>query len=119
MANFSLTVPGCPVPKQRARRAKNGTWYTPTRTKKYEEEVATIALSHNMRPATEPVRMTIDIYWPDKRRRDLDNACKSIGDALNGIAYEDDSQIAEIIMRAHLDRERPRAEVVIEIIEKN
>ena len=31
------------------------------------------------------------------QRPDLDNICKSVSDSLNGIAYEDDSQIASLV----------------------
>jgi hypothetical protein len=43
-----------------------------------------------------------------------DNCAKSICDALNGIVYLDDSQIVELVIRRHVDRERPRAEVTVE-----
>ena len=33
-----FVVPGPPVPKQWARRDARGRWYTPTRTRRYEEE---------------------------------------------------------------------------------
>lgn len=117
MPSIEFVIPGCPVPKQRPRRARNGAWYTPARTKKYEAAVAMIAANLNVRPATGPIRMMVDIYWPDRRRRDLDNAAKSIADALNGITYVDDSQIKELTLRAHLDRAYPRAVVRLETIE--
>ena len=38
--------------------------------------------------------MSIDAYPPDRRRRDLDNILKALGDALQHAAiYEDDNQI--------------------------
>jgi len=45
---------------------------------------------------TGPVHFSIDIVYPDKRRRDLQNCFASVCDALNGIVYEDDSQITSI-----------------------
>jgi Holliday junction resolvase RusA-like endonuclease len=36
---------------------------------------------------------------PDKRRRDLQNFSDTICDALNGVLYEDDSQITTLLMR--------------------
>ena len=44
---------------------------------------------------------------------DVDNCAKAICDALNGIVYFDDSQIAELIVRRDVDPDRPRAEVVV------
>ena len=43
-----------------------------------------------------PVHFSIDVVYPDKRRRDLQNCFASVCDALNGICYKDDSQITQI-----------------------
>ena len=47
----------------------------------------------------------ITLYFGTKRRADLDNFNKLSLDALSGIVYEDDSQIAEL----HLKRDYVRA----------
>lgn len=47
------------------------------------------------KPFTGPIAVNMTITWPDKRRRDLDNAMKQMGDAGNGILWKDDSQIVE------------------------
>lgn len=60
--------------------------------------------------------LTIIPHFPDLRRRDLDNLEKTVGDALNGIIWDDDSQIDEVYKRRHLDRENPRVEITITII---
>lgn len=75
--------------------------------------MAQYALAAAVRPFRGPVTMEVEIYWPDKRRRDLDNTVKSICDALNGIAYEDDSQIVQLLTTKHLDRDNPRAVITI------
>ena len=49
------------------------------------------------------------------KRPDLDNILKAVSDALNGIAYKDDSQIvAAVIQKFYSDK--PRAEVEIKKI---
>ena len=52
----------------------------------------------------------------DRRRRDNDNITKTIKDALNGIAYVDDSQVAEEHFYRSIDRDAPRVEIVIEVL---
>ena len=44
-----------------------------------------------------PVAVSLDVMFPDRRRRDLDNVCKAVLDAIGyaGI-YRDDSQIVEL-----------------------
>jgi crossover junction endodeoxyribonuclease RusA len=45
-------------------------------------------------PLRGPLNVQIQIYPPDKRRRDIDNCAKAILDALGSSGlYEDDSQI--------------------------
>jgi len=42
----------------------------------------------------------IELFPPDRRRRDVDNAMKSLLDALaHGGAYHDDSQIARLTVQ--------------------
>ena len=44
-----------------------------------------------------PLRMEIEVYPPDRRRRDIDNVQKALLDALqHGGLYEDDSQIVKL-----------------------
>jgi len=48
-------------------------------------------------PMTGPLHIAIEIYPPDKRRRDIDNVLKALLDALEHAgAYEDDSQIVRL-----------------------
>jgi Holliday junction resolvase RusA-like endonuclease len=37
--------------------------------------------------------VTIHVFAPDKRRRDLDNIAKSILDGCNGVLWADDAQV--------------------------
>jgi len=44
--------------------------------------------------------MTIDVYPPDKRKRDLDNICKNLLDSLQKAQiYPDDNQIDLLIIQ--------------------
>lgn len=45
---------------------------------------------------------------------DLDNRIKPLLDALSGICYADDKQVAHIDLRRDIDRDNPRAEISIE-----
>ena len=110
----TFEVPGPPQPKQRARRSRNGRWYTPRATVAYEEAVGWVARAAGVRrPCEGPVRLTLRLWFPDQRRRDLDNCAKSILDGLNRVAWQDDSQVVELTVTRRLDRDRPRAEVTL------
>lgn len=56
---------------------------------------------HGMKPMTGLVRVSVDLYPPDARRRDIDNSMKALLDALGyaGV-YADDSQITTL----HIER---------------
>lgn len=67
-----------------------------------------------------PVRIHMDIYEPDRTRRDLDNQATSVLDALvRSGCIEDDSikYVTELKVRlAGIDKHDPRAVVLIEYI---
>ena len=98
-----FTVPGKPQGKQRARRGRNGRFYTPKETVAYERAVARacVAAGGKCPHYRGPVELEVVCYFTDRRRRDLDNVLKAVADALNGVAYGDDSQI----VRAEVRRE--------------
>jgi Holliday junction resolvase RusA-like endonuclease len=128
---IAFTVYGTPIPKARARtvRLPNGMIrsYTPAKTQDWEASIQGQALAH--RPAQlldGPLVLEATFYllrpksrkkselYPD-RKPDLDNMCKSITDALNGIIWTDDARIVEIVARKEYGSP-PRVE--IRILEK-
>jgi len=118
---IEFTVYGRPIPKGRPRLG-NGRVYTPDRTKAWEQ---TIALVYKQKYHSfgfyngEPLYAEVDAYYgvpkstaksvrlkmlsgeirPTKRTGDADNVGKLAIDALNGLAYTDDAQIVEIVIR--------------------
>jgi len=107
---YSLFVPMKPQPKERARVCK-GHSYTPARTLAAERNIrlAWIAAGLTRTPLTRPLKAELCFVFlrPKSRaklqekwhsiRPDADNCGKLIFDALNGVAYEDDAQICQII----------------------
>lgn len=133
---IEFVVYGDPIPKGRPR-VVNGHAFTPTRTKKYEEQIALVYKSQyrDFKFCGCALGMDLDIYVkisksdrkavkeakrkgeirPVERTGDLDNIAKAIQDALNGVAYEDDSQIVELSCKKYYSDE-PRVLVRIERI---
>lgn len=115
MASVSFEVPGKPHAKQRPKFARRGrfvTTYTPDETINAETFIRLTAAPHFDAPLSGPVAIEVlAVFQPPaswsgaKTRRmlgsahlqkpDYDNVIKTVGDALNGIAYADDAQIAE------------------------
>ena len=53
------------------------------------------------------------IYFGTKRKSDVDNFNKLVGDALSGIVWVDDSQIRRLTVEKFYDKEKPRIEVTV------
>ena len=52
-------------------------------------------------------------FWPDGRRRDMNNTHKLLCDALEGAVYLDDKMVLVRDMDFSVDRKRPRLEVCV------
>ncbi len=64
-------------------------------------------------PNTGDLELTVDLYFGTKRRVDVDNYNKILLDSLEGICYEDDTQIQKLIITKHYDKNNARIEVEI------
>lgn len=142
MSSVSFTVPGPPKGKARARTVHTGgrTFsYTPEGTVLYENLVKTCFCQTRAQPfnADEKLRANIIAYYPiaessSKKKRqqmlaglirptkkpDLDNVIKSILDALNKVAYHDDTQIVSLSVEKFYS-DSPRVEVSISNLEND
>ena len=115
--------------KQRPRVLKSGISYTPAKTKNYETLVKEIYITQVNKWIEGQIKLEVNAYFSipksaSKRKReamlsgeirpvkrpDWDNIGKIISDALNGIAYHDDSQVVEAVTRKWYS-DRPRVEV--------
>jgi crossover junction endodeoxyribonuclease RusA len=108
-------VGGMPQGKQRPRLGKGGRVYTPKATKRFERMIAWAALGVRPRGWILDGRFRVEVigYYPDDRRRDADNLLKSVLDGMNGVLYNDDSQVVEASVTKETDRLRPRTEVTV------
>jgi Holliday junction resolvase RusA-like endonuclease len=132
LTNISFTVFGSPVPKGRPRFTKSGRTFTPTKTRDYEEQVRRVAASKMSGRAPLKGALTVTLSfrleapksakkrleneggadWHIKRP-DLDNFIKAVLDGLNGIAFNDDSQICQIYAEKHISIEPPQVFISI------
>lgn len=103
------------IGKGRARSTKSGHHYTPEKTRKAEAEIAWLYKAQRKRDMSATVcgvgisiEVTRELARSNPKSRigeldtskpDVDNVCKLVCDALNGIAYADDSQVIEICAR--------------------
>lgn len=81
------------------KRNKNGGVRLSKKGEEFRENVQQYMKLYKYKTFQGDVKVTLNIYFKDKRKRDLDNCFKPIFDCFNGILYEDDSQIVEIHSR--------------------
>lgn len=109
--------PGEPLGKHRPRmNKKTGRVYTPRATAKHQQSLALAASPHI--PAGPPPEdwafgIRSVFYVGSHQRKDVDNMLKSVLDAMNHLAFADDSQVREVMGWAVFDPDRPRTEFVI------
>jgi Holliday junction resolvase RusA-like endonuclease len=63
-------------------------------------------------PMTGPLKVAVDLFWPDKRKHDADNI-KGLLDALSGIVWFDDGQIVDLHIRKFFDKENPHVDLEV------
>lgn len=129
---ITFTVPGDPRGKERTGRNKAGYRYTPPKTVNYESLVGWGFKEKGGRLMHGAIAVTIDAYMyipkntSQKRRRlmnegkfrplkkpDMDNITKIILDGLNHIAYDDDKQVVQLILRKWYSDE-PRTTITVQ-----
>lgn len=139
MTKTTFKVPGKPTGKGRPRVTKGGHVYTPAQTREYEEYVRSCAPQGIIRESQKdkPIAITIVATYPipksttkknkelmlnnnirPTKKPDIDNIAKIIMDALNGLAYPDDSCIVELTA-CKLYGEDPGVQVTVEEVNNN
>ena len=110
-----LTLTGCPLSVNNIWRRNNKGWtYLTDAGRNLKEKWAWEARTQwKMEPTKEKVSLSLVLYFPDRKRRDLSNQPKLIEDALTGVVWNDDSQIDELIIVRDYDKRLPRVELVI------
>jgi len=131
-------VPGEPKGNARHRTTKGGHSYTPADTKSKRAEVAFAYLeaARSRKPHEGPVGLGIVAHfpprasWPKWKRAlldesslpcttkpDLDNIAKLVMDALNGVAFRDDSQVHTMAVSKLYDTRTPGMHVRLDLHE--
>lgn len=134
---IELTVPGEPMGKGRPRWGKFGI-YMPKKTVNYETQIRErfAAEYPGFVPLNSAIRMELSIFLGipgseskrkqglmevgvirPKKRPDLDNIEKAVMDALQSVAFRNDSQVCEVDKKKWYSR-MPRLEILIKDLEE-
>lgn len=110
-----FSVEGSPRGKGRPRFMRNGHTYTDDKTREYEERIKKAYLEVSKACSDKSIGIYITIAFAPNRtdtkamraaklsnelmprkKPDIDNVVKIVLDALNGVAYKDDTQVNEV-----------------------
>lgn len=111
------TIAGNPGVKQRPRFVKaTGAVFTPKPTKESEQEIGWAvkqAMRELLLDEAAAFGLRLVFYVRDGQRKDIDNMTKLVFDGITGIAWEDDSQVREMMVWSLEDAAHPRTELLI------
>jgi Holliday junction resolvase RusA-like endonuclease len=132
---IKLIIPGEPVSKARPRVMKGFT-YTPAKTVNYETLIKELFIISKQCPLEGPLKAKVSCFFKipktgtkaklqamrdnsirPTKKPDTDNLGKICLDALNELAYKDDSQVVELLVSKWYS-ENPRVEVEIIMLEE-
>jgi Holliday junction resolvase RusA-like endonuclease len=132
--SYTFTVPGVPKGQARPRFARMGKFvrvYDTNEASCNKQAIAAFAMAAGVRPIDGPVAISISAVLPRPQRLcrkkdpaaevpatckpDCDNIAKAVCDALNGVAYADDSQISmcTVLKMYHAIGAVPKMEIEI------
>lgn len=111
----SLTLPYPPSTNRIWRKGRKGIIYAAPAAVAFKEAAAWSARAARVLGVAKPSTVEVRIYLHRPAKRgDLDNGIKIVLDALNGMAWEDDSQIESIQAWRFESKDNPRTFVVWE-----
>lgn len=103
---YELRLRGVKVVSKKNRlKFGKGRAYKPTEVQDFEERLRSEGRTLLAEPLGGELSMEIEVTVPNRIRRDLQNFSDTIADALNGVLYQDDSQIFELRMRKRIGTE--------------
>ena len=88
-----------------------GKRYKTAQGKAYQELVQWECLRQRVQMVGGKCAVSVRLFVPDARKRDIDNVLKVLLDALTGYAYRDDNDVIELHVSKRIDRKSPRVEI--------
>jgi len=109
-----ITIPETPPSTNNLYRHRGHITYMTPEGKRYKELCQWIVKSvMHKKPTQDSVKVLVEFYFKDNKKRDLDNFLKIILDSCSGLFWVDDSQIVELTLRKFIDKKNPRVELTI------
>ena len=118
LQTMRFEVAGEVIGKGRPRFTRSSRTYTPKKTLDYERAIKRAYLNKYTYLSKRSLRIKICAYLEElqcTKKPDIDNITKIVLDALNKVAYQDDTQVVELVAIKRWSNES-RLKVIIEEI---
>lgn len=114
MKRYTFTLP-VPPSANRWHRNVAGVVVKSKEARQYQERAAILALSQGVRQIRRPATVGVTVTWYRGRKAgDLDKRLGIFLDSLQGVAYENDSQVVMIAATRVDGDASPRLEIVVQ-----
>lgn len=112
---ITVTLPYPPTINHYYGNLKNGGKYIKKPGQIFRQSVWAQVLPMKLKPLSGNIALRLDIYPPDRRKRDIDNINKALFDALeHAKVYENDAQIKMVTSIKHDFDGEGRVEVIVD-----
>lgn len=96
------------------KRKRGGGVYLDPVYAAFKKSAAVAAMVADVRPFHGPIDVTLHLHFPETNRKsDSDSRAKAVLDAMNGILWDDDSQIRDLHNVRYDGAEKPRCVVCV------
>ena len=107
---MELTIPIIPLSYYQYLSQNKYRKYITTRGREYkriiEDKLTEFMVDKEIEK--EDIRVSLQFYFNNRRKNDIDNYAKPILDFMSSIIYDDDKQIIELNIKKFYDKENPR-----------
>jgi len=93
------------------KTANNRVYMTPKGKALKEDYYYQLKKQYKGNPRTDDIDLRVELFFGDKRIRDIDNYNKILLDACTGVLWEDDKQIQSLLIIKNYDPKNPRIEL--------
>jgi crossover junction endodeoxyribonuclease RusA len=121
MKELKLSLPVPPSLNSAYRNVRINCRIPTIETKMFMRKAADIAFksikNQSWKMSEEKTVVEMTFFWKDKRKRDCDNYKKVVLDSLKKIVFKDDNIVLDRTMNYFVDKENPRLELRIYLLD--
>ena len=97
------------------------TKYITAKGREYKQKIEfeLMKVMEDMEMILEDCKVSISLFFNNKRKNDIDNFVKPILDFCSDIVYKDDRQIVDLHVKKFYDKDRPRICIKVDTIDED